>query len=107
MPPKRGQKVKRVSLLFQEKEVPELAVKKTTPMHRLHPAIQSAIESYPFHDLEHVEPVVKQTLPTKQGKQTQACCFLVPYIVPDQLCLTVSDLFYTLPHSRKFQGIDV
>ena len=70
--PKRGtgDKVKRVSQIFQNNEKKGergALTKRTTPTHRLHPAIQSAIESYPFSELEHVETKVKQTLPTKIG----------------------------------------
>ena len=45
-------------------------MKKTTPTHRLHPAIQSAIESFPYSQLEHVETDFKQSLPTKLGKES-------------------------------------
>ena len=70
VPPKRGEKVKRVSRMFQDKKKHSAAAptRKTTPTHRLHPAIQSAIESFPFNELEHVVPTVKQTLPTNLGR---------------------------------------
>jgi 6-phosphogluconate dehydrogenase len=71
--PKRGggEKVKRVSQIFQrngEKGTGGAMTKKTTPTLRLHPAIQSAIESFLFSELEHVKTDVKQSLPTKLGK---------------------------------------
>lgn len=71
LPPKRGENVKRVSQIFrsnEEKGTGGAAAKTTTPTHRLHPAIQSAIESYPFSELEHVKTEVKQKLPTTLGK---------------------------------------
>ena len=73
LPPKRGEKVKRVSQIFRsngEKESGAATMKKTTPTHRLHPAIQSAIESFPYSQLEHVKTELKQSLPTKLGKES-------------------------------------
>ena len=71
LPPKRGEKVKRVSQIFQsngEKERGDATMKKTTPTRRLHPVIQSAIEPFPYSKLEHVKTDTKQSLPTKLGK---------------------------------------
>ena len=45
-------------------------MKKTTPTHRLHPAIQSAIESFPYSQLEHVKTDFKQSLPNKFGRES-------------------------------------
>ena len=69
LPPKRGDKVKRVSKLFQQnQDMSTPTGEKTTPTMRLHPAIQAAIESYPFDEMNLVQTEVKLTLPTAQGE---------------------------------------
>ena len=65
---KQGHHVKRMSSLLDS----SLSVSATPPpdpppLRRIHPAIQSAIRTYQKSSLQHVEPIVKTTLPTSEG----------------------------------------
>ena len=80
--PKRGDKVKRVSKVFQQStEKPRPTSKQTTPTKKLHPSIQSAIKSFPHDAFNLVETKVKLALPTAEGKSAPINVYLLCHCV--------------------------
>ena len=71
---KQGHRVKRMSsLLDSSLSVSGAPPPAPPPLRRIHPAIQSAIQTYQKGSLQHVEPIVKATLPTSEGKSCEQC----------------------------------
>ena len=68
---KQGHHVKRLSsLLDSSSSVSATPPPDPPPPRRIHPAIQSAIQTYHKSSLQHVQPVVKATLPTSEGRSS-------------------------------------
>ena len=68
---KQGHRVKRLSSLLDSSfSVSATPPPDPPPPRRIHPAIQSAIQTYHKSSLQHVQPVVKATLPTSEGRSS-------------------------------------